>query len=112
MEARAVARYQRITPRKARAVIDLIRGKDVQTALHVLRFVPRRASRIVEKVVRSAVANAQNNHDMNPNRLYIHRIHADPGPMLKRVMPRARGMAYIVRKRTSHITVVLREREE
>ncbi|HEY8416828.1 MAG TPA: 50S ribosomal protein L22, partial [Limnochordales bacterium] len=80
MEARAVARYQRIAPRKVRAVIDLIRGKDVQTALHVLRFVPRRACRIVEKVLRSALANAQNNYDMNPNRLYIHRIYADPGP--------------------------------
>lgn len=106
-----MARYQRITTRKVRPVINLIRGKGVEEALGVLRFVPRKASRIVEKVVRSAAANAQNNHDMDPKRLYIHRIYADEGPMLKRVMPRARGMAYIVRKRTSHITVVLRERE-
>ena len=112
MEARAIARYQRIAPRKVRVVLDLIRGKDVDTALQILRFVPRRASRIVEKVVRSAVANAQNNYDMDPRRLYIHRVYADQGPMLKRLMPRARGVAYLIRKRTSHITVVLRERGE
>ncbi|MEW6045724.1 MAG: 50S ribosomal protein L22 [Bacillota bacterium] len=112
MEARAIARYQRIAPRKVRQVIDLIRGKSVDEALGILKFTPKAASPVVEKVLRSAMANAQNNHNMDPRRLYIAAIHADPGPMLKRVMPRARGMAYLIRKRTSHITVVLRTRGE
>lgn len=107
-----MARYQRISPRKVRQVIDLIRGKDVHEALSILRFVPKAASPVVEKVVRSAVANAQNNYNLDPQRLYIAAIHADQGPMLKRVMPRARGMAYLIRKRSSHITVVLRSRGE
>lgn len=112
LETRAVARYQRISPRKVRPVVDLIRGKDVEEALAILRFVPRKASRFVEKVLRSAMANAQNNHEVDPRRMYVHRVYADQGPVLKRVMPRARGMAYLIRKRTSHITVVLRTREE
>ncbi|HEY8425454.1 MAG TPA: 50S ribosomal protein L22 [Limnochordales bacterium] len=112
MEVRAVARYQRISPRKVRQVIDLIRGKDVDEALSILRFVPKAASPVVEKVVRSAVANAQNNYNLDPHRLYVAAIYADEGPMLKRVMPRARGMAYLIRKRSSHITVVLRSRGE
>lgn len=107
-----MARYQRISPRKVRQVIDLIRGKDVDQALSILRFVPKAASPVVEKVVRSAVANAQNNYNLDPRRLYIAAIYADQGPTLKRVMPRARGMAYLIRKRSSHITVVLRSRGE
>lgn len=111
MEARAIARYQRIAPRKARQVIDLVRGKGVDEALAVLKFTPKAASTVVEKVLRSAMANAQNNYNLDPHRMVVATIHADPGPALKRLMPRARGMANLIRKRTSHITVVLKTRE-
>ena len=111
MEARAVARYVRVSPRKARQVVDLIRGKSVGEALNVLQFVPRAAATPVEKVVRSAMANAENNYDMNPDELYISQIYVDEGPTMKRIRPRARGMADRIRKRTSHITVILAERE-
>ncbi len=111
MQARAVARYVRVSPRKARQVVDLIRGKSVGEALNVLRFVPRAAATPVEKVVRSAMANAENNYDMNPDELYISQIYVDEGPTMKRIRPRARGMADRIRKRTSHITVILAERE-
>ncbi|WP_324716991.1 50S ribosomal protein L22 [Carboxydochorda subterranea] len=112
MEARAVARYQRISPRKVRQVIDLIRGKSYDEAVAILKFTPKAASPLVQKVLRSAAANAENNHNLDPHRMYVARAFADPGPVMKRVMPRARGMAYLIRKRTSHVTVVLRTREE
>jgi large subunit ribosomal protein L22 len=112
MEARAVARHIRISPRKARQVIDLIRGKDVEEALAILRFTPKGGSPIVEKVVRSAIANAENNYDMDVDSLYVAECYVDQGPTMKRIRPRARGMANRIRKRTSHITVILREREE
>ncbi|NLL43955.1 MAG: 50S ribosomal protein L22 [Firmicutes bacterium] len=112
MEARAVARHIRISPRKARQVIDLIRGKDVEEALAILRFTPKGGSPIVEKVVRSAVANAENNYDMDVDSLYVAECYVDQGPTMKRIRPRARGMANRIRKRTSHITVILREKEE
>lgn len=111
MEARAVARHVRISPRKARQVIDLIRGKDVEEALTILKFTPKGASPIVEKVLRSAVANAENNFEMDVDSLYVAECFVDVGPTLKRIRPRARGMADRIRKRTSHITVILRERE-
>lgn len=111
MEARAVARHVRISPRKARQVIDLIRGKDVDEALTILKFTPKGASPIVEKVLRSAVANAENNFEMDVDSLYVAECFVDVGPTLKRIRPRARGMADRIRKRTSHITVILRERE-
>lgn len=111
MEARAVARHVRISPRKARQVIDLIRGKDVEEALTILKFTPKGASPIVEKVLRSAVANAENNFEMDVDSLYVAECYVDQGPTLKRIRPRARGMANRIRKRTSHITVILRERE-
>ncbi|MCL6521255.1 MAG: 50S ribosomal protein L22 [Firmicutes bacterium] len=111
-EARAVARYVRIAPRKARIVIDLVRGKSVREARTMLRFVPKRASKIVDKVIRSAAANAAHNHEMDEERLYIYRAYVDGGPMMKRIHPRARGQAFPILKRTSHITVVLRERGE
>ncbi|MDI3298960.1 MAG: 50S ribosomal protein L22 [Bacillota bacterium] len=111
-EAQAVARYVRIAPRKARIVIDLVRGKSVQEARTLLRFVPKRASKIVEKVIRSAAANATHNYNMDEDRLYIHRAYVDGGPVMKRIHPRARGQAFPILKRTSHITVVLRERGE
>lgn len=111
MQARAVARYVRVSPRKARQVVDLIRGKSVGEALNVLQLVPRAAATPVEKVVKSAMANAENNYDMNPDELYISQIFVDEGPTMKRIRPRARGMADRIRKRTSHITVILAERE-
>ncbi|HHT42975.1 MAG TPA: 50S ribosomal protein L22 [Firmicutes bacterium] len=111
MEARAVARHIRISPRKARQVIDLIRGKDVEEALAILRFMPKGGSPVVEKTLRSAMANAENNLDMDVDSLYVAECYVDQGPTLKRIRPRARGMADRIRKRTSHITVILRERE-
>jgi large subunit ribosomal protein L22 len=112
MEARAVARYVRISPRKARQVIDLIRGKDVGEALTILRHTPKAASSVIEKTLRSAVANAENNHDMDGQDLYVARAYVDEGPTLMRIRPRARGMAFRIRKRTSHITVVVAEKGE
>ncbi|AZR74723.1 50S ribosomal protein L22 [Anoxybacter fermentans] len=111
MEARAVARYVRISPRKARQVIDLIRGKDVGEALGILKNTPKKAARIIEKVLNSAVANAENNHDMVVEDLYVSKAYVDEGPTLKRYRPRAMGMATLIRKRTSHITIVVSERE-
>jgi len=110
MEAKAIARHVRISPRKARQVVDLIRGKGVDEALAILRLTPKGASRIVSKVVRSAAANAENNLDMNFDSLYVAKAFVDQGPTMKRIMPRARGMADRIRKRTSHITVVVSER--
>ena len=111
MEARAVARHIRISPRKARQVIDLIRGKDVEEALAILRFTPKGGSPIVEKVVRSAIANAENNYDMDVDSLYVAECYVDQGPTMKRIRPRARGSKSHP-KRTIHITVILREKEE
>ena len=111
MEARAVARYVRISPRKARQVTRIIKGKPVGEALAMLRFTPKRAARIVEKVVKSAAANAENNHDMNVNELVVVKAYVDEGPSLKRIMPRARGRADRYQKRMSHITIVVRERQ-
>jgi large subunit ribosomal protein L22 len=112
MEAKAVARHVRISPRKARQVVDLIRGKDVDEALAILMVTPKGGSPIVEKVVKSAVANAENNYDMDVDSLYVAECYVDQGPTMKRIRPRARGMANRIRKRTSHITVILREKEE
>lgn len=112
MEARAIARHVRISPRKARQVVDLIRGKSLGEALAVLDFTPKRASKIVSKVVRSAAANAENNYDLNRDDLFVAEAYVDQGPTMKRIMPRARGTADRIRKRTSHITVVLAERNE
>ena len=98
-------------PRRARQVVDLVRGKPVGEALNILRFMPNKAATPVYKVVESAAANAENNFDMNRDDLYIAKIYVDEGPTWKRIRPRARGMADRIRKRTSHITVVLAERE-
>ena len=87
-------------------------GKDAQEALTILRFTPKAASPIIAKVVRSAMANAENNHEMDVDSLYVSECYVDQGPTLKRIRPRARGMADRIRKRTSHITVILREKEE
>jgi len=105
----AVARYIRITPRKVRIVINLIRGKNVNEALAILKYTPKSASPVVEKLLKSAIANAENNLSMNRDNLYVAEIYADQGPTLKRFMPRAKGSASRILKRTSHITVVLDE---
>ena len=110
MEAKATARYVRISPRKVKIVCDLIRGKDVPTALAILMQTPKAASEPLTKLVKSAAANAENNHQMDPEKLYVSATYANPGPIMKRMMPRAQGRAYRINKRTSHITVVVSER--
>ncbi len=111
MPARAVLRYARISPRKARVVADMIRGKDVEEALTILRFTPKKAARIIEKLLRSAIANAEVSPDIvDVDALYVSKIYVDQGPMLKRIRPRAMGRAYLIRKKTSHITIELDER--
>jgi large subunit ribosomal protein L22 len=101
-----------MSPRKVRQVVDLIRNKDIGEALAILQLTPRAASAVVEKVVRSAAANAENNYDMDPDSLYVAECYVDQGPTLKRIRPRARGMADRIMKRTCHVTVVLKEKEE
>lgn len=110
-EARAKVSYARISSRKVKTVIDLIRNKNVGEALAILKFTPKAAADIVEKLLNSAIANAENNHEMDVEKLYVAEIFANQGPTLKRVMPRAQGRAFRIRKRTSHITVVLKERD-
>ena len=109
MEVKAVTRYVRIAPRKARLVTDLIKGKPVEEALTILRFVPKKAARLVDKTLRSAVANAEQNPNIDVDTLYIKRIFVDGGPTMKRWRPRAMGRATQIIKRTSHITVILDE---
>lgn len=109
-EGRAIAKYVRIAPRKVRVVMDLVRGKNVSEAFAILKFTPKIGADVVEKVLRSAVANAENNFDMNVDKLYISSAFVDQGPTLKRIHPRSRGQAFKILKRTSHITVVVNER--
>ena len=109
MEAKALARQIRISPQKARLVADLVRGKDVGTAINTLRFMPKKGARILRKVIESALANASQNEAIDVDTLYVKTIFIDGGPMLKRIMPRAQGRANRILKRTSHITVVLDE---
>jgi len=111
LEARAQARYVRISPRKVRIVLDLIRGKKVDEALKILRFTPKAASPLLEKLLRSAIANAENNFNMNRDALYISQCYANQGPILKRFRARAQGRAFPIHKKTSHITIVLKEKE-
>ena len=111
LEAKATLRYARISARKVKIVADLIRGKDVSEALAIVKFTPKASSEIIEKLLKSAIANAENNHEMNVENLYVAEIYANQGPTLKRIMPRAQGRAFRIRKRTSHITVVLKEKE-
>lgn len=112
MEAKAVARYVRVSPRKARLVIDEIRGKDVVRAREILQFTNRGIAEVVEKTLNSAVANAENQHKVRPEALVVKAAYADEGPTLKRIRPRAKGSASRIRKRTSHITVIVAPREE
>jgi len=112
-EARAVARFVRVPARKARLVADLIRGRDVSSALLQVQLAKRQAARVVEKVLRSAMANATQNHGVRDvDQLVVAHAFVDEGPTSKRIQPRAMGRAYRVRKRTSHITIVLEERGE
>ena len=111
-QAKAIARTVRIAPRKVRLVVDLIRGKQVGEAVAILSHTPRAASPVVEKVLKSAVANAEHNYDLDVNNLVISEVFVDEGPTLKRFSPRAQGRASAINKRTSHITIVVSEKKE
>jgi large subunit ribosomal protein L22 len=108
--ATAIARFVRVSPRKARRVIDLVRGRSVADALEILRWAPQAASEPVAKVIASAAANAQNNDGLDPATLVVATVYADQGPTAKRIRPRAQGRAFRIRRRTSHITVVVESR--
>jgi large subunit ribosomal protein L22 len=110
METQAITRFVRLSPRKVRLVVDLIRGKSVEDALNVLKFTPKRSAAVVAKTLRSAVANAENTQSVDVDRLYVKRAMVDEGGMWKRFMPRAMGRATRVRKRLSHIKIVVDER--
>ena len=103
--------YARVSVQKACFVLDAIRGKDVQTALAILEYNPRHASRLIKKLLESAIANAENNNGMNRENLYVAECYANKGPTMKRIQPRAQGRAYRIEKRMSHITVVLDEKK-
>ena len=111
MQATARARQIRIAPRKARLVIDLIRGKEVGYAFAILKNTPKAASPIIEKVLKAAVANAEHNYDMDTDNLYVEQAYVDEGTTLKRFLPRAQGRAGRINKRTSHITITVSEKE-
>lgn len=111
MEVTATAKYVKVSPRKLWAILDLIRGRRVEEALPILRFLPSPAARTISKVVKSAAANAENNFQMAPGDLYIVGAYADDGPRLKRIQPKARGRVGRILKRTSHITVKVTEKE-
>ena len=109
-EVKATAKYIRIAPRKVRIVMNLVRGKSVADALAILKFTPKVGADAVEKVLRSAVANAENNFDMDVDRLFISSAFVDQGPTLKRIHPRSRGQAFKILKHTSHSTVAVNEK--
>ncbi len=111
MEARAQATYVRISPRKVKIVLDLIRNKPLDEAMAIAHFTTKSAAEPIEKLLKSAAANAENNHNMDRNNLYVAECYVCPGPILKRIRPRAQGRAFRIEKRTSHITVVLKEAE-
>ena len=110
MEAKAIAKYVRMSPSKLKPVTDLVRGKDLNEALTILKFTPGRGAELVEKVVQSAAANAENNVDMNPDELYVAEVYANQGPTMKRFRAGAQGRASMILKRTSHIGVTLKEK--
>ncbi len=112
MQAKAITKNVRISATKVRQVLDVVRGKPVNRALATLQYMPQKAAREVARTVRSAAANAENNFDMSPEDLVIKTIYADEGPTLKRFMPRARGRADRINKRTTHITVIVDDGEE
>ena len=110
MEAKAIARYVRIAPRKLRIVIDLIRGKAVGEAFAILKHTPKVGSEVIEKVLRSAVANAEHNYDMNVDNLIVSSCFIDQGPTMKRIHPRSRGQAFKILNRSRHVTVAVKEK--
>lgn len=110
MQAKAVARNVRIAPRKARVVIDLVRGKNVGEATSILKFTPKVAAEVILKVMKSAAANAEHNFQLDPEKLYVAEAYVDAGPTQKRWHPRAQGRIYPILKRSCHITVVVKER--
>lgn len=109
MEVKAVAKYVRISPRKARLVAELIKNKPIEDALNILKFTPKKAARLIEKVLSSAIANAEHNMSLDIDSLYVKRVLVDEGPTMKRIKPYAMGRAFYIRKRTSHITVIVDE---
>lgn len=111
MEAKAYLNYVRISPRKVCIVLDLIRGKDVKLAKAILEHTPKAACEPLLKLLKSAVANAENNHDMDTTKLYVAACSVSQGPTLKRIRPRSHGRAFRINKKTSHITLILKERE-
>ena len=111
MEARAKATYERIAPRKVKIVLDLIRNKPAEEAMAILKFTPKAACEPVAKLLKSAMANAENNHDMDVSRLYVAECSVSQGPTLKRIRPRAHGRAFRINKKTSHINLVLKVKE-
>ena len=112
MEARAELRYARISPTKVQIVLDLIRNKPVKEAEAILKHTPKAACEYLEKLLKSAVANATNNFEMDEDKLYISECYATSGPILKRMRPRAQGRAYRIDKKTSHVTLVVKEQED
>ena len=108
-EAKAVLRFARISSRKVKIVADLMRGKSVEEASRIVKFAPKASAEIIEKLLKSAIANAENNNQMTRSNLVVSEIYANQGPTLKRIRPAAKGSAVRIRKRTSHITIVLRE---
>ncbi len=111
MEAKAIAKYVRVSPIKLQPITALIRGKDLEEALNILKFTPGKGAEVVEKVVKSAAANAENNHSMNPDNLYVAEVYAHKGPTMKRWRAGSKGRAFPILKRSSHIGVTLREKE-
>lgn len=110
MEAKAIAKYVRMNSMKVGIVLDLIRGKNVREAFAILQFTPKDAAEVVNKILKSAVANAENNMNLDGTSLYVAETYACPGPTLKRIRPHAQGRAFSIKKRTSHITVIVKER--
>ena len=111
MEAKAILRYARISPRKVKIVLDLIRNKPAGEAMAILKHTPKAASELLVKLLASAVANAQQNFQMDPEKLYVSECFVCPGPTLKRIQPRAQGRAFQILKRTSHVTLAVKEKE-
>ena len=111
MEAKAKVTNVRIAPRKVQIVLDLIRNQPADKAMAILKHTPKAACEVLEKLLKSAMSNAETSHNMDPNRLYVAECYACPGPILKRIRPRAQGRAFCINKRTSHITLVLKEME-
>ena len=111
MEARAIAKFVRMSPIKLQPVVALVRGKDLEAALDILKFTPGKGAEVVEKVVKSAAANAENNHSLSPDNLYVAEVYAHKGPTMKRWRAGSKGRAFPILKRTSHIGVVLKEKE-